>query len=157
MAAMLRSVVDMVECNRRSIKRLVNLHQIISEIAKLKPMTGLSSGATIATWESGEEWRKFSKKAVMWVFMAQNFTFRLSALVQVLLDFEQKRNFNNKDIKDKKFNYHKTSRYLATYKKVKKDGTNDVDDVDNMTILEFYQIYVYPHSSPFGAAVSSRQ
>jgi len=74
---MLRSVVDMVECNPRSIKRLVNLLQIISEIAKLKPMTGLSSGATIATWESGEEWRKFSKKAVMWVFMAQNFTFRL--------------------------------------------------------------------------------
>ena len=151
MAATLRSVVDKVECNPRSIKRLVNLLQIISEIAKLKPMTGLSSGDTIATWNKGEEWKKFSKKAVMWVFMAQYFTFRLSALVQVLLDFEQKRNFNEKKrnvnekkikVKNIEYGYVKTCRVLTTDATVKGEETNDVADVDEITILKFYQQYV---------------
>jgi hypothetical protein len=107
-------------------------------------MTGASPVTTIANWNSGGKWREFSEKVVLWVFMAQNFTFRLSSLVQVLLDFEQKRDFNNWKRSDKRFNkrfnYLKTCRVLAIGETVKKGGKNqDVEEVDNMSI---YQIYV---------------
>lgn len=138
---MLQSVVEQVECNPRSIKRLVNLLQIISEMAKLKPLTGVSPATAIAHWKGGREWQSFSEKAVLWVFMAQSFTFRLSALVQVLLDFEQKRDFNDKKVSNQLslgFKYKKCSVSKAT----KIHNGDHIEDVDSMSIFLFYQKYV---------------
>jgi hypothetical protein len=81
-----------VECNPRSIKRLVNLLQIISELGKIKPAEKID--VPIAEWLGGQPWTDFSPKIVAWILMAQNFPFRLSTLVQILMDFEQKKDFN---------------------------------------------------------------
>jgi len=138
MTAMLESVIGKVECNPRSIKRSVNLLQIISEIAKNKPVTDLSPPVKIAEWEGGKKWRDFSKKAVLWIFMAQNFTFRLSALVQVLLDFEQKRDFNNLS---RSYKYKKISLQSKASDK-EPPNSDQIDNFDEMFIFDFYQKYV---------------
>eukprot|EP00597_Dinobryon_sp_UTEXLB2267_P013663 CAMPEP_0170105044 /NCGR_PEP_ID=MMETSP0020_2-20130122/4521_1 /TAXON_ID=98059 /ORGANISM="Dinobryon sp., Strain UTEXLB2267" /LENGTH=826 /DNA_ID=CAMNT_0010329059 /DNA_START=61 /DNA_END=2541 /DNA_ORIENTATION=- len=138
MSVMLESVIGKVECNPRSIKRSVNLLQIISEIAKNKPVTDLSPPVKIAEWEGGKKWRDFSKKAVLWIFMAQNFTFRLSALVQVLLDFEQKRDFNNLS---RSYKYKKISLQSKASDK-EPPNSDQIDNFDEMFIFDFYQKYV---------------
>mmetsp|Transcript_26544 Transcript_26544/g.36506 ORF Transcript_26544/g.36506 Transcript_26544/m.36506 type:complete len:783 (-) Transcript_26544:157-2505(-) len=135
MVKMFRSISTKVECNPRSIKSLTNLFQIVFEIAKDKPMTEFPL-TKIARWNGGKDWELFSKKVVIWLVMAHNFTYRLSALVQVLLDFEQKREFNAKNPSDFKY---KSCRVDATVE-AKKD--NKVDNVDDMSVLDFYQNYV---------------
>jgi len=118
----------------------MNLLQIIAEIAKLKPMTGVSPAVTIARWKGGEKWREFSKKAVLWIFMAQNFTFRLSTLVQVLLDFEQKRDFNNEDAKA--FKYRPCQVNTVNEGNMISGEEGEVENVDTWSIFEFYQRHV---------------
>jgi len=135
MSAMLESVIGKVECNPRSVKRSVNLLQIISEIAKNKPVTGTSPPVTIAKWEGGKKWKIFSEKTVLWIFMAQNFTFRLSALVQVLLDFEQKKDFNELSLSYKYKQHINFDNGIAAL-------SDQVDNFDEMSIFEFYQKYV---------------
>mmetsp|Transcript_30157 Transcript_30157/g.41480 ORF Transcript_30157/g.41480 Transcript_30157/m.41480 type:complete len:568 (+) Transcript_30157:62-1765(+) len=135
MSVMLESVIGKVECNPRSVKRSVNLLQIISEIAKNKPVTGTSPPVTIAKWEGGKKWKIFSEKTVLWIFMAQNFTFRLSALVQVLLDFEQKKDFNELSLSYKYKQHINFDNGIAAL-------SDQVDNFDEMSIFEFYQKYV---------------
>ena len=132
MAEKLQSIAKKVERNPRCIKVLVNLLQIISEIAKIKPMTGESSTDTIFRWKGGVPWKDFSEKVVLWIIMAQNFTFRLSAMVQVLLDFEQKREFNAAKGSDKDF----------IFKSCWSNDTVVLDNFEGMPILEFYLTYV---------------
>eukprot|EP00597_Dinobryon_sp_UTEXLB2267_P002931 CAMPEP_0170061478 /NCGR_PEP_ID=MMETSP0019_2-20121128/3028_1 /TAXON_ID=98059 /ORGANISM="Dinobryon sp., Strain UTEXLB2267" /LENGTH=427 /DNA_ID=CAMNT_0010267313 /DNA_START=206 /DNA_END=1490 /DNA_ORIENTATION=- len=140
MSAMLESVIGKVECNPRSVKRSVNLLQIISEIAKNKPVTDLSPPVKIAKWEGGKKWKIFSEKTVLWIFMAQNFTFRLSALVQVLLDFEQKKDFNNEI--SHSYKYKPFTLQNRNKEGDKSAATDHLDKFDEMSIFDFYQNYV---------------
>jgi hypothetical protein len=165
MAAVLKIISNKVDCNPRGVKRLINLLQIIAEIGSIKPLTGSSPPVFLKAWEGGQSWNLFSKKAVIWIFMAQGFSFRLSALVQILLDFDQKRDFNAKDCKYKYKPCHRSHESSGDSKitirndiEVKPDhneestnGTSSKDkveekglviDFDDLPIFEFYMSFV---------------
>lgn len=165
MVDVLKLISSKVDCNPRGVKRLINLLQIIAEIGSIKPLTGQSPPVSLKAWKSGEVWTQFSKKAVIWIFMAQGFSFRLSALVQILLDFDQKRDFNAKDCKYKYKPCHRSHESSGDSKitirndiEVKPDhneestnGTSSKDkveekgmviDFDDMPIFEFYMSFV---------------
>ena len=86
-----------VEFNPRGQKRLINLLQLVAEIGKIRPVDDDNPmSSTLVHWHIGgrRPWRAFCEKAVLWLFLCQNFLFRMSLLLQILLDFEQKRVFN---------------------------------------------------------------
>ena len=134
-----------VDCNPRSIKRLVNVLQIISEIGEIKPAE--YSRDSIDKWLGGQPWTDFSPKIVAWVLLAQNFPFRLSTLVQILLDFEQKKTFNERATLQPSnrptFKYQSWQRFGG-----EKVAAGDVPEClewtnfDDMLIFDFYQMYV---------------
>jgi len=134
-----QSIVSMVDCNPRNIKTLMNLLQIVSEIAKHKPITGFPLRKIS---QDENNWKIFSKKLVVWFFMAHNFTYRLSALVQVLLDFEQKKAFNiSAATKEFKYKTCQVNIHHGNTVEARPDA-EDIVDIDKMTILQFYQKYV---------------
>ena len=81
--------------NPRGMKRVVNLLQIIACIGKLKRRDNYLSDLPIANSHEKEEGHRFLKKCVLWIFLCQCFPFRMSVLVQVILDFDQKKEFND--------------------------------------------------------------
>ena len=75
------------------MKRIVNLLQIIFVLGKIRPHDDLLSFAPIA-FSQKEEWNRFLNKCVLWIVLCQYFPYRVSLLVQILLDFDQKISFN---------------------------------------------------------------
>ena len=144
---MSKTLVDLskgVDCNPRSIKRLVNLLQIISEIGKIKPAE--NSRDSIDKWRGGQPWTDFSPKIVAWILLAQNFPFRLSTLVQILLDFEQKKTFNERILPPSikpTFKYHSCQQFDG--EKVAAADDPEYPEwikFDDMLIFDFYQTYM---------------
>ena len=95
MTAVLSSAVKLVECNPRGMKRIVNLLQIISVLGRIRPHDDLLSFTPIAISQE-KEWKLFLNKCVLWIVLCQYFPYRVSLLVQILLDFDQKIIFNAK-------------------------------------------------------------
>ena len=87
-------LLDKVTCNPRGMKRIANLLQIIVALGRIKPRDKYISLLPIAQADP-KVWNKFTEKCVHWIFLCENFPFRMSTLVQVILDFEQKREFNS--------------------------------------------------------------
>ena len=96
MTTVLSSAVTLVECNPRGMKRIVNLLQIIFVLGKIRPHDDLLSFAPIAFSQKEGKWNRFLNKCVLWIVLCQYFPYRVSLLVQILLDFDQKINFNAK-------------------------------------------------------------
>eukprot|EP01036_Dinobryon_divergens_P034825 gene34825-45052_t len=142
MADMMKQISRRVDCNPRGIKRLINLLQIIAEIGKIKPITGIVPPVTIKDWKGGETWKSFSQKAVIWIFMAQSFSFRLSALVQILLDFEQKADFNVEDASAEGYKYKMWTICEKDSKTIVPKNAEKEEKFDDMTIFHFYHTYV---------------
>ena len=94
MTAVLSSAVKLVECNPRGMKRIINLLQIISVLGTIRPHDDLLSFTPIAFSQEKEEWNRFLNKCVLWIVLCQYFPYRVSLLVQLLLDFDQKIRFN---------------------------------------------------------------
>ena len=142
MADMMKEISRRVDCNPRGIKRLINLLQIIAEIGKIKPVTGKTPHVLIKDWNGGETWKSLTQKAVIWIFMAQSFSFRLSALVQILLDFEQKADFNVEDPSVKGYKYKMWTICEKDSKTIVPKIPEEEEKFDGMTIFHFYHTYV---------------
>ena len=100
----LNGVVKLVDCNPRDMKRVINLLQIIFVLGNIKPR----GGPIAFSKDKGSMWKSFLKKCVLWIVLCQNFPYRMSLLVQVLLDFDQKQRFNANSKKlrnDSRFSY----------------------------------------------------
>ena len=82
----LSKYLEGVSCNPRGMKHVVNLLQIVVSIGQRRDVED--------SW-----WQSFLIKCTYWLFLCQHFPFRMSALVQILLDFEQKNAFNGIKIK----------------------------------------------------------
>ena len=95
MTAVLSSAVKLVECNPRGMKRILNLLQIIFVLGRIRPHDDLLSLTAIAISQK-KEWNRFLNKCVLWIVLCQYFPYRVSLLVQILLDFDQKISFNAK-------------------------------------------------------------
>ena len=131
MAAVLASVVGLVECNPRGMKRIVNLLQIISVLGKIRPHDDHWSSAAIAFSEKKEDWKIFLNKCVLWIVLCQNFPYRVSLLVQVLLDFDQKKSFNANA------NANSMGEFAYLNNSFKKPPLDE-----KMTIYRFYMLHV---------------
>ena len=136
MTAVLSSAVKLVECNPRGMKRIVNLLQIIFVLGRIRPHDDLLSFAPIAFSQEKEEWDRFLNKCVLWIVLCQYFPYRVSLLVQILLDFDQKINFNAKassmmDCSNppREFAYRNNSSKIPPLK-------------EKMTIYNFYMLHV---------------
>ena len=111
------------------MKRVINLLQIIFVLGNIKPREG-----PIAFSKDKDKWSSFLKKSVSWIVLCQNFPYRMSLLVQVLLDFDQKQSFNANSLKlltEVRFSYRNSS-----------DEKSHPELDEEMTIFEFYMIYV---------------
>ena len=129
-----------VTCSPRGMKRIANLLQIIVALGRIKPRDKYISLLPIAQTEQ-KEWNKFTEKCVHWIFLCENFPFRMSALVQILLDIEQKNEFNAEG-----------SNVMISYTcSVRVDGCK-IPDVDEMSVFEFYMNHVEKYIAVFTKA-----
>ena len=112
------------------MKRIANLLQIIVALGRIKPRDKYISSLPIAQAEQ-KEWNKFTEKCVHWIFLCENFPFRMSALVQILLDFEQKKEFNAED-----------SDVMISYSRSVRVDDGKIPNVEKMSVFEFYMNHV---------------
>ena len=154
MIEMIVSLSSTVEFNPRNLKRTINLLQLLSEIGKIRPIDESDpKSPTLDKWGFGQglHWRVFCEKSVLWIFLCQNFLFRMTLFLQILLDFEQKCQFNSNEKeancqKKKTYKYNKTSLNLKNCSLSSLNG--EPMDVDDMTIKDFYMEHVdkYVHA-----------
>ena len=126
----LNEVVKLVNCNPRDMKRVINLLQIIFVLGNIKPR----GGPIAFSKDKGLEWSSFLEKCVLWIVLCQNFPYRMSLLVQVLLDFDQKQSFNAKSVI-----------LLTGIRVVYRNNTAEKSQPkldEEMSIYEFYMTYV---------------
>ena len=108
----------------------------------IKPLHEQVPLPTIANWGGGNIWKKFTEKVVLWIFLCQNFSFRMSVFIQVLLDMEKKKKFNC-------VSTHTTKEADGAFLFCNLDKKTDFDrrekgppDLENMTIFDFYMNHV---------------
>ena len=130
MRTALNLLLAKVTCNPRGVKRIANVLQIIVSLGRIKPRDKYVSFLPIAQAEE-KDWNKFIEKCVHWIFLCENFPFRMSVLAQILLDFEQKSEFNVEK-----------SDAMITYSRSVRGNGNEIPDVDKMSIFEFYMNHV---------------
>ena len=126
----LNEVVKLVNCNPRDMKRVINLLQIIFVLGNIKPR----GGPIAFSKDKGPMWSSFLEKCVLWIVLCQNFPYRMSLLVQVLLDFDQKQSFNAN-----------SKKLLTGIRVVYRNNTaeNSQPELDDeMSIYAFYMTYV---------------
>ena len=135
----LAELLVIVSCNPRGMKRMVNLLHIIVVIGRNKPRNKYSDSLAIALSGESRQWDDFLMKCVHWLFLCQNFPFRMSVLLQVLLDFEQKRQFNEiKDDNPAICLYANPTGYAVL-----------VPNVDKISLFQFYMQYVEKYIQAF--------
>jgi len=148
----------------RRLKRITNVVQLASEVARVK-MVSEKSKISIA---DDHRWDSFSLKLVKWIYLCENYPYRISFLTQILQDLDQKHRFN---IEVSEFQYvsitskHTVSSSEGSNKDDERNvGAVDQDDIavsvsagmnkeggartmkdfpaDNMTIGEFFYLHV---------------
>ena len=137
MTAVLSSTVKLVECNPRGMKRILNLLQIISVLGRIRPHDDLLSFAPIAFSQKEGKWNHFLNKCVLWIVLCQYFPYRVSLLVQMLLDFDQKIIFNAK-ASSMKGDCPNPPREFAYRNNSSEEPSLD----EKMTIYSFYMLQV---------------
>eukprot|EP01036_Dinobryon_divergens_P025794 gene25794-34378_t len=142
MSAELASLVGLVECNPRGMKRIVNLLQIIFVLGTVRPYDDQLSTVPIAFSKEKDKWERFLKKTVLWIVLCQSFPYRMSLLVQLLMDFDQKQNFNANATK-------MTDRRGFEYRNASGHGPKLVEE---MSIFRFYMLYVDKYVKAFDKA-----
>ena len=80
-----------LESNPRRLKRVVQTYTLISEVAKRRPQAEDKPQEFVA---SLPVWKEFSSKLVKWTCLCELYPYRMSLLVLIVLDFEQKAAMN---------------------------------------------------------------
>lgn len=90
MRNLVTSLSVMINCNPRSLKRILNVLQVISEVVKVMQR----SPHDLVVDE--KQWPVFSRKIAVWIFLCEVFPFRISFLVHRLRDYIHKVGYNKK-------------------------------------------------------------
>ena len=120
-------------CNPRGLKRIINLLQLVVYIGDIKPRDKFISSIPIAKAEK-KEWEIFREKCVWWIVLCQLFPYRMCMFLQVLLDFEQKREFNSWT--------NGVTPYSKDFLYLNGNFGGEIPDVDNYSILKFFLCHV---------------
>ena len=91
MRDLVTSLSGKIDCNPRSLKRILNVLQVISEVVKVMHV---NDDMPIDLVVDHELWPQLSRKIAVWVFLCEAFPYRMSFLVQRLQDFNQKISYN---------------------------------------------------------------
>ena len=140
--------------NPRNLKRIVNLLQLMNEIGKIRPIDEndpLSPKLDKWGFGQGYHWRIFCEKTVVWIFLCQNYLFRMTLFLQILLDFDQKREFNSSlepGGSGSPFKYQRTDSSHLNHCHLKNQEHQEPPSVDDITIKDFYMDHVdrYVHA-----------
>lgn len=116
-----------VGCDPRSVKRVLNVLQVILEVAKVMHINEENPTDFVV---DDKDWLDFSRKIAIWVFLCEAFPFRLSFLIHRLRDFIHKRNYNN---------IVKSGRRITWYSRGSLNADTE-DDGDTLSTLEIYAI-----------------
>lgn len=92
MRDLVSSMSSTVGCDPRSVKRILNVLQVILEVAKVMHINEENPTDVVV---DDKDWPNFSRKIAIWVFLCEAFPFRLSFLIHRLRDFIHKQNYNN--------------------------------------------------------------
>jgi hypothetical protein len=93
MRDLVTSLSGKIECNPRSLKRILNVLQVISEVVKVMHV---NDDMPVDLVVDHELWPQLSRKIAVWVFLCEAFPYRMSFLVQRLQDLNQKVSYNKK-------------------------------------------------------------
>lgn len=93
MRDLVTSLSGKIDCNPRSLKRILNMLQVISEVVKVMHVY---DDMSIDLVVDHELWPQLSCKVAVWVFLCEVFPYRMSFLVCRLQDFKQKISYNKK-------------------------------------------------------------
>jgi WD40 repeat protein len=109
--------------NPRKLKRLANILQLVTEVAKHKPISEAANQNQKLSKEP--QWGVFSLKIVKWIGLCECYPFRTSLLVQILEDMDQKKTYGVRNPNG-----------LLHY-----EGVSGID-FESMTLVEFYFEFV---------------
>ena len=76
-----------LESNPRRLKRVMQTFTLVTEVARRKPQSEEARDAFIGQLPA---WPAFSSKLVKWTCLCELYPYRMSLLVLLVLDFEQK-------------------------------------------------------------------
>lgn len=141
------------ESNPRRLKRVLNVVLIAYEVAKCKPESVDNPEKVIA---SNFLWNDFSARLAKWIFLCELYPYRMSFLVQILMDLEQKKIFNKNLTNNLNANTKAGSNTvnrvepLVYYADVDVPTTNAEEnqnsfqlmDADSMNVGEFFFLHV---------------
>lgn len=119
----LQDVSLYLDPNPRKLKRIANILQLISEVAKNKPISEMTSEKL----SEAPEWSLFMVKMAKWVGLSECYPFRTSLLVQILEDMDQKMAYGCRNINSR-------LHYI---------GVSDVN-LEVMDLSEFYFRFASP-------------
>ena len=151
------SLSHLLEPNPRRLKRIINVFSLISEVARMKPITGRTKARhrNSRAIASDPRWDVLSPKLVKWVCLCECFPYRMSFLVLTLTDFVQKALVNRLRAKHpSKGSYglvYYTANKKATADTAAPEDEPDLELSDDMPIVEAYfrhvERYIYSHKS----------
>jgi hypothetical protein len=125
MRDLVSSLSSTVGCDPRSVKRVLNVLQVILEVAKVMHINEENPTDVVV---DDKHWPDFSRKIAIWVFLCEAFPFRLSFLIHRLRDFIHKRNYNNAV---------KAGRRITWYSRGSLNADTE-DDGDSLPIRNIY-------------------
>ena len=84
--------VSEIDRNPRRLKRIVNTYQLITEVAKKRPIAEENPEKVVY---DDERWLPFTPKLIKWICLCECYPYRMSLLVLIIEDFEQKGAMND--------------------------------------------------------------
>jgi hypothetical protein len=84
--------VSEIDRNPRRLKRIVNIYQLITEVAKKRPIAEERPEKVVY---DDERWLSFTPKLIKWICLCECYPYRMSLLVLIIEDFEQKGAMND--------------------------------------------------------------
>jgi hypothetical protein len=126
MRDLVTSLSGKIDCNPRSLKRILNVLQVISEVVKVMHV---NDDMPIDLVVDHELWPQLSRKIAVWVFLCEAFPYRMSFLVRRLQDFSQKISYN------KKSSEKRTIMLYAAKAAISTDNDLDIDNGKDVIVI----------------------
>ena len=153
MSCTLKNHLALADANPRQVKRILNVSIFAFEVAKCKPLTESNSLRTIV---ENNKWSDVSAHLAKWILLCELYPFRMSFLVQLIQDIQQKMKFNNKDSFRREGLCYANIR-TGNETKLKEQHANTdthddchINDISTLSIGKFFYKYVdkYLHILP---------
>ncbi len=128
MSESLLQVCTLSESNPRRLNRILDVLSLACEVAKYEHNGKLPVARRL-------QWPLFSVKLAKWIYMGELYPYRMSFLIQILSDFDQKYSFNQQ---------RQLTKDQIDYQYANPSG-GDIIEFNAMNIAVFFQQHVEPY------------